>query len=209
MRRSRTRPSGGDQAGRTPARDGAAVNRTRNVSQVQDDNLARAATTAARPRGRPPKFGRPSRLVALTLPEDVLAWLRSLDPDPARAIVRLFDQGHPRPEEVPGDAPLADIVVLTRRRGLIVVDRRAFAGLPDVDLLPLDATRAFLALEVGSGLADLELAIADRLDEVPAGSERESLSELRARLREWRRDPAWTFEARSILVAEQRRVPRG
>src|SRR5205814_914451 len=38
-------------------------------------------------RGRPPKFGRPSRLVALTLPTQVIRGLRKLHPDLAWAIV--------------------------------------------------------------------------------------------------------------------------
>ena len=42
-------------------------------------------------RGRPTKFGRASRVVALTLPEDVLSALRHVHPDPARAIVKLVE----------------------------------------------------------------------------------------------------------------------
>jgi hypothetical protein len=155
-------------------------------------------------RGRPPKFGRPGRLVALTLPEDVLDRLRELHPDPAWAIVRLCER---QPlaagdEPAPEDAPV-DIALLARRRGLIVVDRQGFAGLPGVHLLPLSATRAFLALEPGRGLADLELAVADRLEEGPPPQEREVLVELRHKLREWRGDPSWRFHTRTIIVAEQ------
>lgn len=158
----------------------------------------------ARPRGRPPKFGRPSRLVALTLPEDVLAWLRSIDRDPARAIVTLFEQGHADEKPLVAAAPpLAEIAVLSGRRGLIVVDRRVFSALPGVDLLPLDGTRAFLALRDGGALADLELAVVDRMEELPDDRERQALAEFRKQLRQWRQDPAWRFEGRSIVVAEQ------
>ena len=40
-------------------------------------------------RGRPQKFGRPSRAVTLTLPEDVIAALGRVDDDLSRAIVRV------------------------------------------------------------------------------------------------------------------------
>ena len=40
-----------------------------------------------RTRGRPPKFGRPSQFVALTLPEEVVAGLRRIDADVAWAVV--------------------------------------------------------------------------------------------------------------------------
>ena len=40
-------------------------------------------------RGRPRKFGRPSRAVTLTLPDDVLAALSGVDDDLSRAIVQL------------------------------------------------------------------------------------------------------------------------
>lgn len=154
-------------------------------------------------RGRPPKFGRPGRLVALTLPEDVLEWLRDVHPDPAWAVVRLYEATHiGGVGPVPPDAPV-DIALLAKRRGLIVVDRQSFTGLPGVALLPLSPTRAFLALEEGRGLADLELAVVDRLEEAPPPRERDLLLELRHKLREWRSDPRWHFQTRSIIVAEQ------
>ena len=159
-------------------------------------------------RGRPPKFGRPSRLVALTLPEDVLTWLRTLDPDPARAVVRLHEEGGGKAPGGREPRPTTEIALLAGRRGLIVVERRAFVGLPGVELLPLDGTRAFLALRDGAVLADLELAVADRLEEATDGPEREALAGLRTQLRAWRQDPAWKFESRSIIVGERRRKGR-
>ena len=55
------------------------------------------------PRGRPPKFGRPARLVAVTLPNDVVSWLETLHPDIGRAIVTLHDEAAPR-RRAPGTA---------------------------------------------------------------------------------------------------------
>ena len=40
-------------------------------------------------RGRPQKFGRPSRALTLTLPEDVIAALISINDDVSRAVVGL------------------------------------------------------------------------------------------------------------------------
>ena len=45
-----------------------------------------------RKRGRPRKFNQPSRLVAITLPEDVIDTLRSRDRDLARAIVAVVSE---------------------------------------------------------------------------------------------------------------------
>ena len=39
--------------------------------------------------GRPRKFGRPSRAVTLTLPDDVIATLETIDKDLSQAIVRM------------------------------------------------------------------------------------------------------------------------
>ena len=43
-------------------------------------------------RGRPLKFGRPARLLALTLPDDVVKGLRRIHPDPGWAIVSLYEK---------------------------------------------------------------------------------------------------------------------
>ena len=161
------------------------------------------------PRGRPPKFGRPAQLIALTLPEDVLDWLKGIHPDPGWAIVRLFDRYGGQPRAAPAASAAADIALFARNRGLIVVDRRVFRELHGIALIPLSPTLAFLALEPGRGLADLELAVVDRLDDPSLPKdEREPLAELRKRLRDWRRSRQWTFTSRSIIVAEPRRVRR-
>jgi hypothetical protein len=42
-------------------------------------------------RRRPAKFGRPAQAVTITLPDDIVAAFRSLDPDLSRAIVHLAE----------------------------------------------------------------------------------------------------------------------
>ena len=136
-------------------------------------------------RGRPPKYGRPAQLVTLTLPDDVLAWLKSLHPDPAWAIVKLAEQAKRR-ERKP--LPLAELMQLPHHRALILVNADVLKQLPGVAIIPFYDGRGLLALAPNKGVADLELAVIDRLDAIGVlKSEREALEALRARLREWRR----------------------
>jgi hypothetical protein len=156
-----------------------------------------------RKRGRPPKFGRPGRLVALTLPEDVVTWLQGIHPDPAWAIVSLCERQHdlqPRTQEHAD----VELVSIGQRRALIVVAQKAFGAVPGVSTIPLGAGRAFLALKEGLRIADLELAVIDRLDnpDLP-DRERQGLARLREQLRECRREPGFACETRSIIIVEQ------
>jgi hypothetical protein len=156
-------------------------------------------------RGRPPKFGRPARLVALTLPDDVLAWLQTINADPAWAIVSLFERERPaRPTEPDRTPPTIELVSIGARRALIVVRQAALHGLRGVSMVPLSAGRAFLALEPGKGMADLELAVVDQLEEKGLSeTEREALKDVRRQLRAWREDKEFTFTGRSIIIVEQ------
>ena len=160
-------------------------------------------------RGRPLKFGRSAEFLALTLPHDVASWLRTINDDPAWAIVRLFERNIKRSPIRELARPSAELVDVGRRRALIVVDHESFTTLPGVSVIPLSAGRAFLALETGRGMADLEVAVVDRLEErsLPA-EERKALSELRRQLRAWRKDPELGFETRSIIVAERQHSGR-
>jgi hypothetical protein len=158
-----------------------------------------------RGRGRPPKFGRPAQLVAITLPTDVVQALRARDPDLARAIVGLVEHRRtgaaPRPAAPPPDVELATI---GGRQSLIVVNRAAFRRLPGVQIVPISGNRAFLALQAGLGLADLELAVTDRLEDGRLSAvERQALAGFRAQLRAWRSDRSLRFHPRAIIVVER------
>jgi hypothetical protein len=159
-------------------------------------------------RGRPPKFGRRGQVVALTLPEDVVAGLKRLDRDLAWAVVRLYERaaGRRAPQ---GDRAVADLVRVAERRSLIVVDRAGFTRLPGVTIVPVSATRAFLALEPGLGISDLELKVNDRLEEPSIDArEQRALARLRAQLRRWRRDRSLRFHTRAIIEVEELGAPR-
>lgn len=161
-------------------------------------------------RGRPPKFGRPAKLVALTLPDDVLAWLQSINPDPRWAIVTLFErQGSNRSVTQERTTPNIELVSVAPRRALIVVRQAMFHALPGVDIVPLGGGRAFLALDPGMGMADLELTVIDQLEQkgLSAG-EQDSLRELRQQLKAWREDKDLAFTSQSIIIVEQRQGRR-
>jgi len=155
-------------------------------------------------RGRPPKFGRPGVVVALTLPEDVVAGLKDVDADLAWAVVRLYEREVGRRPTSRAERAVAELVRIAERRFLIVVDRADVMRLPGVTLVPVSPTRAFLSLEPGLGMSDLELTVHDRLEE-PDVDEREhrALTRLRAQLRRWRRDRALSFHTRAIIEVEQ------
>jgi len=157
------------------------------------------AGVAGSKRGRPLKFGRKAQLVTITLPDDVVRWLSSLDPDMGWALVRLHERATKasRAREV----EVAGLVQLPGKRALILVRPEFFSNLKGVSVIPLADGRGFLALEGNRGVADLELAVLDRL-EAPgvSTSEREALRQLRLRLKQWRQD-GLKFESRAIIVA--------
>jgi hypothetical protein len=77
--------------------------------------------------------------------------------------------------------------------------------LPGVRVVPLSGSQAFLALEPGRGMADLELAVIDRIERLAAGEERQAFERLRDRLRRWRRNRHLRFESRSIIIVLRER----
>lgn len=159
-----------------------------------------------RRRGRPQKFGRPARLVAVTLPNDVVSWLEALDRDVARAIVRLHDEAlHRGPRPAPRRRPAAELVDVGESRGLIVVDPALIHGLSGVAAIPFGEGRAFLALEPSWTMADLELSVVDCVERENASEARRAdVKAFREQLREWRNDPSITLEPRAIIVAGKR-----
>ena len=162
-----------------------------------------SVTTPAARRGRPPKFGRPAQLVTLTLPEDVVAWLATVDRDLGWAIVKLYERTTKARRSRP--IQVADLVQLPGQRALILVQPEYFQNLVGVSIIPLADGRGFLALEAGRGVSDLELAVIDRLDAASLDAvERDALTQLRVLLRQWRQDGV-RFESRSIIVAQRRR----
>jgi hypothetical protein len=155
-------------------------------------------------RGRPPKFGRPSQVVALTLPEEVVRGLHKVHPDLAWAVVKLFENLPNRASPASKPQRGAELAMIAARHSLIVVNRTVLKSLPGINIVPLAGDRAFLALEPGRGVTDLELAVTDRLEDPSVGSvERKALIDLRSQLRSWRHDRTLRFHTRTIIVVER------
>lgn len=157
------------------------------------------ARDASRKRGRPQKFGREAQLISITLPRDVINWLATMDDDIAWAIVKMYERSTKARAR---DNRVAQLVRFPGNRALILVRAGLFNEMPGVSPISLTDGRAFLALEAGKGVADLELFVLDRIDDQKIdAAEREALVELRALLKQWRQDGI-RFESRSIIVAQ-------
>jgi len=155
-------------------------------------------------RGRPSKFGRPSQVIALTLPSDVVRGLQKIHADVGWAIVALLEKSRPRTGPQVEAVPDVELVKVGDRRSLIVVNRAVVRRLHGVSIVPLHGDRAFLALDDGHGMSDLELAVIDGLeDDTLEPRERTALEALRVRLKAWRSDRALRFHIRSIIVVER------
>src|ERR1700680_4626734 len=96
------------------------------------DPVNRPSPEPSRRRGRPQKFGRPSELVPLTLPTDVVRGLRKIDSDLAKAIVRLFEMAPTWAHEATADA---ELVSIADRHFLIVVNGSVIRSVPGVDII--------------------------------------------------------------------------
>ena len=155
-------------------------------------------------RGRPPKFGRPARLITVTLPDDVIEALKAVHPDPAWAIVRLCERARPRPAK-----PIAhaELVQLPNRRALIMVNVEALGRLPGVAGILLSDGRGFRRSS-RAGRRRSELAVIDRLDSlgVPR-AERAALQALRDRCASGA--AGHPLRDADVIVAHRPRAPRG
>jgi hypothetical protein len=158
-------------------------------------------------RGRPPKFGRPAQIINLTIPNDVLHWLQAIHPDPGWAIVLLHERLAGKRRKTLPKMRQAALAQLTPQRSLIVVNPAVFRGVKGVSILPLARGRAFLALQTGQGIVDLEIAILDRLeDKNLSAPQREALTQIRAQIKEWRSSPRWRAKSEAIILIERRRT---
>lgn len=135
--------------------------------------------------------------------------MREVHPDPAWAVVRLFDGARKPGNGAAREPTLPAIVEVSPGHSLIMVDPKLVNSLPGVATIPIDDRRAFLALEGNGGLAELELAVLDRLEALGLkNAERDALVTLRKQLKAWRTDSSLRFEARSIIVVGRQRKSR-
>lgn len=156
-----------------------------------------------RPRGRPPKFGRVSRAVTLTLPEDTLALLERRDEDLSRAIVALVDVPS-RPAGRPH--PPAEIVPYGRHAVIFVAPVPALRRIRGVELIPVGRHRALISLASPQTVPRLELEIRDVLEGgTLTPGERAALEGVASILREARTSETYALAERTVIVLERRR----
>ena len=148
-------------------------------------------------RGRPRKFREPSQRVTLTLPSRLVDLLRADDPDLSRAICKELEP-HAAPRKV-----IVDVMRVGRRESLIIVNPALLPTLRDCSFIRLAADRAFIALKPPGTLADLALAVADRLEDADVTREqRAALRVLRRALRTWRQDRKVKVTHKAIVILD-------
>ena len=149
-------------------------------------------------RGRPPKYGRPSRAITVTLPEDVLARLAHVHPDVGSAIVNLVERK--LPTRVKKIRP-AELTRYGRHAVILVTPTAALRKLKGVHLVPVAAGRALISLSPTISIPALELQVRDALDALSSGNrDREVLEQLAAILRRGRAAGELSSEPRTIIV---------
>lgn len=158
----------------------------------------------ARRRGRPRKFLAPSRAITLTLPDHIIDALGALDPDLSRAVVRLT-----QPELAKRSHAPAELAQYGQRAVIVVNPTRTLEQRAGVSLVPLPDGRALISFERIRTIADLELTIADALDDHQLSrSDQATFKAIEEILRSARRSKDVTLQQRSIIVLESRRRSR-
>ena len=156
--------------------------------------------------GRPSIYGRPSRAVTVTLPEDTLAGLGAIDADLGRAIVRLAER-HTRPHARP--VRPAELATYGNHAVIIVNPARALKRLAGVQLVPVGNGRALISLEHRHSIPQLELSVRDAIERGEMSTrERQTLEAIVDILQQARRSRAVTLEERTIIVLESKRQRR-
>jgi hypothetical protein len=131
--------------------------------------------------------------------------LRRIHPDPAWAIVSLYEKARDKATRPRHEArPHVELAQLSPGSSLIVVDPQLIQSVPGVSVVPMAPGRAFLAFGEGRGLADLEVAILDRLENAkdsPAVGKQ--LTAFHRQIRDWRRSRRLRLSTRSIIIVER------
>lgn len=154
-------------------------------------------------RGRPRKFGRPSRTVALTLPEDVIAALSRVDGDLGRAVVRVTQ---PLMADL-SRRPPAELSKHGQRAVIVIKPLPALHRIPGVTLVPLPDGRALISLAASMSVFEFELRLRDAIEEAQ-GQEKTELAAIGAILEAARRTHGVAMQQPSIIVLQSSRHRR-
>jgi hypothetical protein len=155
-------------------------------------------------RGRPRKFVRPSRAVTVTLPDDVIAALQTVNPDLSHAVATIV-QPHVASEPL----PLAELVGDDAGTVIVVPPNRALRDRAGVELVPLPDGRALIAFDETLSTSHIELRLADAMaDPDLTGEDRAVFVELADILRRARRLGEPSLQKRNIIVLRRTKVAR-
>jgi hypothetical protein len=157
-------------------------------------------------RGRPKKYGRPSRAVTVTLPEDVLDRLSAIDADLGRAIVDVVERNPSQRVRAPRPAEIASYGT---HSVIVVTPVKALKRLAGVQLVPVGNGRALISLDHSHSIPQLEVDIRDAIERDGIdGSEKDTLEAIADILRQARLSRRITLEERTIMVLESKRLRR-
>lgn len=170
------------------------------LSKLRPSRHYTAKSTAGSRRGRPRKFGRPSRAVTLTLPDDVIAVLRGIDADLSRAIVRAT-----QPLVPSAPSPPAELFSYGDRSVIIVPRSRELRARTGVELVPLSDGRALISMDNQLSVPQLELQLTDAIADPALDDESRALFETLVEiLRTARKDDAFELRERHIIILHQK-----
>jgi hypothetical protein len=154
-------------------------------------------------RGRPRKFGGPSRPITLTLPVATIEALAAVDGDLSRAIVRIVQAGARQRHAA------AELSTFGRRAVIVVNASKALERRIGIDLVPLPDGRALISFEDATTPDAVELRIEDALEDTElAPADRAEFAAILEILKSARRSGDVTVLRRNIIVLEGRRRPR-
>lgn len=151
-------------------------------------------------RGRPRKFARPARPVTITLPVDVIEVLTAREGDLSRAIVRMAEAELRRKPHPP-----AELIAFGRHAVIAITPSRSLEKRTGVSLVPLNDGRALISFKQAMSIHELELLIADALDDGTLPAEDRRIFQAIGRiLKTARRAADITLTQRSIIVLQAR-----
>lgn len=134
-------------------------------------------------------------MVSLTLPESLIASLSNVHADLGLAVARLVREQERTPR------PAAELVVFGKKAVISVKPMPALERRLGVELVPLADGRSLIALDSPISLAELELRMADTLeDDTLDADEREAFEALLGILRDARRSSDVSLLRRNIIV---------
>ena len=121
--------------------------------------------------GRPPKFSETSRPVTVTLPERILDKLTTINPDRAKAIVKVVDALFN--ELSKSDSPV-QIVTMGEGNALIVVAKcDALQRVPFLRMIEIAVGKFLLAIPPNTSVEMLEIALIDLLEHIQPSDKKE------------------------------------